>query len=597
MWPLSSTPFPVLSPKDVGTPTDTASDASNVKTYDYIIVGGGTAGCVLASRLSEDRNLKILLIERGAAEDTWTSKVPMMSADTFRAGGPARRWFSQPLVEANDRCLEVVHGEGLGGTSLVNGMLYTRGAPGDYERWAQQGNPGWSYKDIEHLFRKSERTLSQPPSDFRGKQGPWQNQTHLDIPHRPVQLLAQATQNIGFPAVPDLNSPHAPAAGYATLDICVDENSYRSSTFRAFLPPHLAYERRDRLKVCTNALVTRLEISTSDGALRATGVYFEAVDPRYADCKVLARASREVILCGGALSNPQLLMLSGIGPQHHLVEKGIPVVKDLPGVGAHLQDHMGLPVMWEVPVEDSIQRLIASPMFAMKELLRYILTGRGAFSQSFLQTSLFVPSKLLNDRSEVSTDSGPALDATAPENVPDIEIMPVAYNCNDVEIEGKGVLSLMAALLQPKSTGHVRLTNRNPRARPEVDFGYLTDPSDYEVLRKAIKLCLRLGEELRRLGYAMKDLAVPVSETDADLDVFVREHLRTSYHYTSTCRMGPAGDQAGLPVVDAQLRVHGIEGLRIADCSIFPDVPATHTMAPAVLVAEKCAELIASTRL
>ena len=174
--------------------------------------------------------------------------------------------------------------------------------------------------------------------------------------------------------------------------------------------------------------------------------------------------------------------------------------------------------------------------------------------------------------------------------------MPIAYNCGDVEIPDKGIFSLLAALLQPKSSGSVKLANRNPRARPDIDLGFLTNPADYEVLRKAVRLCLRLGEELRRLGYPLKELSVPTSQSDADLDSFIRDHLRTSYHYTSTCRMGPADDTSRMSVVDAQLRVHGIQNLRIADCSIFPDVPATHTMAPVVLVAEKCADLIRSAR-
>lgn len=174
--------------------------------------------------------------------------------------------------------------------------------------------------------------------------------------------------------------------------------------------------------------------------------------------------------------------------------------------------------------------------------------------------------------------------------------MPVAYNCSDVDIPDKGVFSLMTALLQPKSSGTVRLANRNPRARPDVELGYLTDPADYEVLRKAIKLALRLGEEMRQLGYPLKSLSVPASESDADLDTFVRKCLRTSYHYTSTCRMGPAGGSRPA-VVDAELRVHGVAGLRVADCSIFPDILATHTMAPAVLVGEKCAELLKSARM
>ncbi|KAI0312853.1 alcohol oxidase [Amylostereum chailletii] len=596
MWPFTTDAFPELDPSDVGVATPVSPDDSpEAYTYDYIVVGGGTAGCVLASRLSEDPDISVLLIERGDVADTWMSRVPLLSGNLFRKDTQAARWFAQPMREADDRSLEVVRGEGLGGASRINGMVYTRGSPGDYNGWKAAGNKGWGYSDLEPYFVKSETCLSQPSSSFRGSKGPWINQTFFETTYNIMSHLKRATAAVGIAEVSDVNSPHAPAAGYATLDICMDKSMRRVSTYTAFLPPKLTQERKERLKICTNTIVTRIEFSTGD-SIRATGVHFEALDPRYASQKYFAKARREIVICSGALGSPQVLLLSGIGPKEHLEAKGIPVVRDMPGVGSNMQDHVGLPVMYEVPLNDSLHEMQSNPLKAVKELVRYLVTGRGTFSQPFMQTSIFVPTRLLNANSEITTHDRRELDASSADHRPDIEIMPIANNCADVVIDGKGIFSFLTALIRPKSCGSVRLASRNPRARPEVDLGFFTNAEDYEVMRKGVRLALRLAEEIRRQGYPLKNLQVPETENDGDVDRFIRKCLRTSYHYSSTCRMGPESDSARPGVVDAELRVHGIRGLRVCDTSIFPDMIATHTMAPAVVVAEKCADMMKAAR-
>ncbi|KAI0312498.1 alcohol oxidase [Amylostereum chailletii] len=597
MWPFSQHPIPELRPQDVGTPTPIDPHlVEEGHTYDYIIVGGGTAGCVLASRLSEDHGVTVLLIERGGVMDNWASKVPVISADLFRKHTPAARWFALPMPSVDERCLEVVRGECLGGASRVNAMVYTRGAPGDWNSWEALGNQGWGYDDLIPYFVKSESSLSQPASSFRGNRGPWQNQTFTKPPYQVLSHLGPATKAVGIPAVSDINSPKAPTVGFATLDVCIDKASYRCSTDRAFLPPKLAQDRKDRLKICTNTLVTRVEFSTDNG-IRATGVHFEAVDFKEAGQRYFARARREIVLCAGALGSPQVLQLSGVGPRDHLQAKRIPVVLDLPGVGRNLQDHIGVPVMYQTPLDDSLHGLESSPLKAIQELLKYLVTGAGLFAAPFMQTSIFVPSRLLNERSEIAaaTDARD-LDSAVPANLPDIEIMPIAHSCSDVAVAGKGVFSLLVALVRPQSSGSVLVASSNPRARPDVDLGFMTHPHDYEVMRKGVRLALRLGEEIRRRGYPLQNMQVPETEDDADIDKFVRTHLRTSYHYASTCRMGPGSDDARPGVVDAELKVHGIRGLRVCDTSVFPEMIATHTMAPAVVVAEKCADMMKAAR-
>ncbi|TFY74655.1 hypothetical protein EWM64_g9357 [Hericium alpestre] len=570
MWPFSHS-VPELKPHEVGTclHANVRASAVDAVTYDYIIVGGGSAGCCLASRLSEDPSVTVLLLERGNVTDTWASKVPLISSDLFRSGTPAARWTTQPMPEVDGRTLEVVRGEALGGTSRVNGLVYTRGAPGDYNLWKELGHEGWGYDDLLPYFVKSEKTLSQPPSSFRGSEGPWQNQTFKEVHYKFARHILSATQAIGIPPIQDVNSPKASAAGHATLDICVDRNIYRASTYRAFLPPNLAQARKKHLKICTDTVALRIETETSSGKVRAVGVHFGDVSGNERSPKYYAKAQREVILCAGALGSPQLLQLSGLGPADHLKEKGIPVVRDMPGVGSHLQDHPGVPVMYEVPVSDTLFVLEKQPLAAMIEFLKYVTIGRGLFVLPFTPTSIFVPSRLLNKNSEVIDASAPALTGA---DLPDIEIMPIPYNASDVVIDGKGIFSLLGALIKPKSVG--------------------TQPRGLHHPAQGLRLALRIAEQVRTQGYLMKDLQVPETENEVDMDRFIRKNMRTTYHYASTCRMAREAEGG---VVDDDLRVYGVQGLRVCDTSVFPEIVATHLMAPAVVVAEKCADLIKTT--
>ncbi|TFK53948.1 alcohol oxidase [Heliocybe sulcata] len=592
MRPFSSS-YPEHSPKDVAVTIPFTADALTKATYDYIIVGGGTAGCCLAARLSEDPSVSVLLIERGGAVDTWTSKVPLLSANPNNGSRLFIEWPSKPMKHVDDRTVGIARGEGLGGTSRVNAMLYTRGAPSEYNNWQAMGHPNWCYDDLCPYFIKSERTLSQPRSRFRGHTGPWENQTFTDLSFPFLNYFRPAAERLGIPSIPDLNSPTAPAVACGTLDVAIDHKVYRASTFHAFLPHSVASARSRNLKICTRALATRLEIiRNSSAGMRAEGLYFEDYRGNAASANTYyVQARREVIVCCGALASPQLLMLSGLGPRAHLQEHGIALVRDMPGVGSNLKDHFDLPITFEAPLEDTIHLLLEKPWRGIVELLKYVVNGRGLLSTPFVQMAIFLRTPLLNDRMEVVTTDTKDLDPTLPENIPDIEIKPIALNAYN-NTQKIGVVTLLTCLVTPKSLGSVRLASHNPRDHPIVDLDFLNDPRDYVPLRKGVKLSMRLGQEIGVQGYPLKPLGVPASQEDHDVDHFIRTGARTCYHYASTCRMGPETEDKLPGVGDDELRVHGIQNLRVCDASVFPEIIAAHTMAPVVAVAEKCADLI-----
>ncbi|EPQ50631.1 GMC oxidoreductase [Gloeophyllum trabeum ATCC 11539] len=540
-------------------------------------VVGGTAGCVLASRLSEDGSSTVLLIERGGVDDAWDSRVPLLSSNHFRKGCGSVRWPSEPLAEANNSSLTILEAEVLGGKSRINGMVYTRGSPADYNRWEELGNVGWAYDDVEPYFIKSETSLMHAKAPYRGHTG----------------RSRDAAVKLGLPIIDDVNSPTAPPVGVSTMDIVLDRQMHRESTYRTFLPLSLALARKSSLKICTHATVTRVNISDCAGdGLVAKGVYFESMKEAAPRETFYASARKEVVLCCGALVSPQILMLSGIGPKVHLEEHDISVVKDLPGVGSRLQDHLGVPVMYQVPPADSVHGLELNPLRAIIEFLKYVLFGAGLFTASFLQLTVFAKSSFLNSNTEAVAHTAPQLNPNVPDNRPDIEVMPVASNCSDEVIPNTAIFSFLTSLLRPQSVGSVRLSSNDPYSHPRVQLGYLTNPADYEPMRKALKLALRLADHMRAAGYPLKNLKVPASENEADLDNHVRWNLRTCYHFCGTCAMGPHQDSVRPGVVDAELRVHGVGGLRVCDASVFPEIIATHTMAPVVMVAEKCAELL-----
>ncbi|KAJ7095769.1 alcohol oxidase [Mycena belliarum] len=589
MWPFNArTKYPAISVEQAGTLLQTTEHCKSLSavTYDYIVVGGGTAGCCLAARLSEDPSVSVLVLERGGVHDIWSSRIPLISSNPTDKSNPIFRSPSAPLEAAEGQIVDIIHAQTLGGGSSVNGLLVTRGAVGDFDNWAALGHPSWDYASLNPYFIKSEKSLSHHSND-RGYSGPWVNQTVTDLPFKVQRKVKDAAIAFGLADVTNLNSPTIPVDVCAMVDAAIDEDRRRVSTYHAFLPAETVQKRRDHLKICINAVATRIRLDAGV----AVGVEFgssqlteEPVAHTY-----YAQARKEIVICCGALGSPQLLLLSGIGRKEDLDEHGIETAVDLPGVGAHLQDHAGLPIMYEVPLEDTMLHIANSAWKGLLEFGKYMFARKGMLGSIVSPLTIFAHSSHLDEKTAKVISPIPA--AAPGSNRPDLEIMPIAYWCAEappykIKI---GVFSFLLCVVQPKSLGSVRLASRDPHARPIVDLGFLSNPEDFVLFRKGVTLALRLAEEVHRQGYPMKKLQVPTSESKSDVDDYIRANIRTCYHYASTCRMARREDGG---VVNDELEVYGVRGLRVCDTSVFPCITSSHTMAPAVVVAEKCADMM-----
>ncbi|KAJ3922718.1 GMC oxidoreductase [Lentinula edodes] len=571
-------------------PTKSAAEV-NANSYHHIVVGGGTAGCVLASRLSEDPKQMVLLIERGPVVDSWISQVPLMSSNFQDQRAPVYKWQSAPMRGIGGKSLSLAAGKALGGTTKVNGLIYSRSAPGEYNAWKDAGRKKWSWQDVEPFFKKSEHSLSHSQAIGRGTQGVILcSDKSTNIFLRNIDM----TTRFNIPRVSMANDSSSPNVACTPQDATIDSNGHRCSTEVAFLPKTLVSNRKN-LSICTGAIVTALDIRQGeDGHLRAVGVCFSP-DSGHLDHKYSAFAIREVILCAGAIVSPQLLLLSGIGPREHLEQVQIPVLKNLPGVGQCLQDHISVPLLYKVPLKDAVEGvLLGSPLRAATEFLKYAIFGKGLLSQQVQQFNITLPSALLDEQSRIPSDTPETqLDAQDPQNIPDIEVMFLPVNPTNRTFQGLGrsfgIFSYLCTVLRPQSHGSLRLSSSNPRDRPRCDLGMFNDNVDRLPLRKALKLALALAQEVRKTGYPLEDLSIPEDTTDERLDEFSNQNVMSTFHYSSSCRMDT---EENLGVVDDELRVHGVAGLRIADASIFPRVPACHIQAPVVMVAERCAAFI-----
>ncbi|KAH9928845.1 GMC oxidoreductase [Fomitopsis serialis] len=584
------TTYPTTRPRDLA------------GTYDYIIVGGGTAACVLANRLSEDESVSVLVVERGDVKDGFISRVPLLSSHFASDGSRSRLWESTPQAHVNDRVFQMAAGCSLGGSSKINAMLYTRGLPGEYNSWSQAGR--------------------NKASDFHGVAGEWQNRSFQPYFWKNTPYIIEGATAMGIPYVDDLNSPLHSSFGCAKMHYSLDRWGRRSSAFSAFLPAQLVKERRRRLHICVRTLVLKIDIhETSSGVLKAGGVFLQSLGEKFPSRYIGVR--REVILCAGALSSPQILMLSGVGPADHLARHGIPILKDLPGVGSHLQDHLGAAPQYRVPLRDSIIKLKLQPWITIIQLLMYIFFGVGMMLGNVLDVSIFMQSRLFDGKYNAVVNSEEDRDASLPENVPDVEVMAivardmsasvserqpaqidrrrgksdVSYTSDASKSTRDGGLGFLAVNLRPTSLGTVRLFSSDPKEDPVIDPNYLSTDHDREVMRKSVRFPMQLKEKMAARGYPITDFRIPAGDSDEEVDEFVRQVCETTYNYSSTCRMAPEydGPRPG-GVVDDRLCVHGVQGLRVADASVFPHILSTHLAAPVVAVAQKCADMINENR-
>lgn len=519
-------------------------------SYDYIIVGAGPAGCVLANRLSRDPACAVALVEAGGPDKDSKIRIPAAFSKLFLTGYDWNfRTSKQPNLA--DRELYWPRGKTLGGSTSINAQMWVRGHRADYDEWGRQC-PGWSYEDVLPYFHRVERRLGSDPSGAYGTDGPiWISELRSVNPA--TQAFLGACAEIGLRRLDELNE--ADNTGYSLTPV-TQLRGRRWSAADAYLRPA---RRRPNLTVLTGAQVDRV---TLDGE-RATGVTYRASDG--GERRLTAR--REVILCAGAIGSPQILMLSGIGHADRLREVGIEPRYELVGVGENLQDHLSTGVMVYCP--RPITMLAAE---SLGQVLRYLFSRTGLLSSNVAEAVAFIHTE-------------PDLPG------PDVELIfaPSAYLDHGQTPPPDHGITVGAILLQPRSRGRITLASANPADPPVIDPAYLTDEDDLRRLIAGLRVAEQIIETEAMRSYAGRPMdPYPGRVDDETLGQSIRARCETIYHPVGTCRMG-SDSQA---VVDPELRVHGVTGLRVVDVSVMPNVNRGHTMAPAYMIAERAADLI-----
>lgn len=525
------------------------SDAGGQDAFDYVIVGAGSAGCVLANRLSEDRDVRICLIEAG--EET---RHPLVSIPVGMVGlidHPRLNWryVSAPQSALDGRRFPIPRGRMLGGTSSLNGMVYTRGQAADFDGWAARGNPGWSYRDVLPYFRKSENNLDLE-DEWHARGGPMTVATVRD-PNPLVGSFLSAARELQFPLNSDPNGARQEGFGLRQVNVA---NGRRVSSDTAFLRPARS---RANLVVMTSAEVERIDVV--DGRARAVAL----ADGR----RIVAR--REIVLAAGVIGSPVILMRSGLGPAGQLRAHGIEVVADLPSVGRNLHDHPSTQIIWRGATTESYGLSVrAFPRHALSGL-RYLLTGRGIPGSNIFEAAGYVRSR-------------PDLDQ------PDTQLVFCAAFRKPGGTIGIGHgYSIGVVALHPRSRGSVGLSGPRAHDMPVIDPNLLDDEEDLRVLINGIDVARRLLAAPAFAGKGDREV-FPGPQVDGveALAAHVRRSVNTAFHPVGTCAMGPEG------VVAHDLKVRGIDGLRVADASVMPTITSGNTHAPVVMIAEKCADMM-----
>ena len=524
--------------------------------FDYIIIGGGSAGSVLAGRLSEDPAVRVCLLEAGPADKSVFIHCPAGLAvmAKFELNGWGLSTTPQPAL--NQRRGYQPRGKVLGGSSSINAMVYVRGQHADYDHWAAQGNPGWGWDDVKPYFIRSEGN-ERGADAWHGASGPL-NVADLRSPNPFSQHFTEAGIQAGHAHNTDFNGATQEGVGLYQV---THKNGERHSAAKGYLTPHLG---RSNLQVITGARATRIVFEGK----RAVGVEY-----RQGGALHQAKAAREVLLSAGALLSPQLLMLSGIGPGAHLQQHGIPVLHHLPGVGQHLHDHPDVVQVFDAP---QLKDLFGLSLSGMGRVLRGVQEWRkhrtGLLTTNFAEAGGFIKS-----------------DPSEP--VPDLQLHFVIGKLVDhgrKTVLGHGY-SGHVCLLQPKSRGTLTLANNDPMALPLVDPQFLADPDDMQRMVRGFKRLREIFVQPALAKFGARELKVLArAQTDAEIEQFIRQYADTIYHPVGTCRMGPGA----MDVVDADLRVHGLTGLRVVDASIMPRIVSGNTNAPTVMIAEKAVDLL-----
>lgn len=521
---------------------------------DFIIVGAGSAGCVLANRLSANPDVNVVLLEAGGRDTSPFIHMPAGYRQLMISGAVDWGYRTVPQKHAGNRSFQWPRGKVLGGCSSVNGMVYIRGHSSDFDHWAQLGNRGWSWDDVLPYFKRAEG-WELGEDEFHGGSGPLRTSRVKEF-HPLAKAWLEAGVQAGYPYNPDVNA--SSQEGFGPLDSTIADGR-RASTAYCYLRPA---ERRKNLTVITNALASRVLIEGG----RAVGVEYV----RKGRVETV-RTGGEVLLAGGAINSPQLLQLSGIGDGDHLHSVGIRAVQELKGVGQNLSDHVAAEIQQECTQPISLLREL-KPFNIARSLVKYALNRSGPIAHPGIQAVGFVKSR-------------PDLVA------PDIQyhFIMIMYGEHGLELHKSHGYQPLINVQRPDSVGTVLIRSSDPTVAPEIDPNYLAAEEDVRVLRDGIKICRDVLAQRAFDPYRGPEVSPgPDIRTDAQIDEYVRQTCHTQYHPVGTCKMG----NDALSVVDSELKVYGIEGLRVVDASIMPKIVSANTNAATIMIAEKGADMI-----